>query len=143
MKNPEIPGNVGWMSNEEKLLALIILDDEVAARLTDRGGEAFFRAFIVQNRATGQIMMRHRFRYVDHDAWFEVDPKEQEGALTYLRESLTDMLLTAAQMMDGTISPLAVQVFEPPDDEGDFESTIAWLSARDLITVTRVEVIEP
>jgi hypothetical protein len=53
MKDSEMPGNVGWMSNEEKLLALIVLDDAVAARLTDRGGEAFFRAFIVQNRKTG------------------------------------------------------------------------------------------
>jgi hypothetical protein len=63
VKNPKIAGHVGWMSNEEKLLALIVPDDEVASRLTDCGGEGFFRAFIVQNRATGQIMMRHRFRF--------------------------------------------------------------------------------
>jgi hypothetical protein len=84
--------------------------------------------------------MRYRFHYVDHDAWFEVDPKEQTGALAHLRESVTGMLLMAAQMMDDTVSPLAVQVFEPPDDQGDVERTIAWLLERDLITVTRVEV---
>jgi hypothetical protein len=132
----------GWLCNEEKLLALIVLDDGVAARLSDRAGQAFFRAFIVQNRATGRILMRFRFRYTDHDAWFKINPKEQGTARHHLRENITGMLLEGAKTMGNVISPLAVEVFEPPDDEGDFDATIRWLDARDLITITRVELPE-
>ena len=100
----------GWNANEEKLLALIVLSDDLAKRLSDRAGEAFFRAFIVQDRATGEIRMNFRFRYRDGDSWFHVSPKAQmetRAAITYLREGMTDVQPKSGAAMVPLVPPEA------------------------------------
>jgi hypothetical protein len=131
------PERAGWHANEERLLALVVLADHVGDELSSRAGEAFLRAFIVQNRSTGLIGMRFRFRYSDHDSWFAIFPKEQTDAFRSLREGIAHVVLTAAATMGLACSPLDVMSFEPPDDEGDFRRTIAWLAERDLIHAPR------
>jgi hypothetical protein len=132
---------VGWNANEEKLLALVVLDDARAARLNAKHGakhgEAFFRAFIVQHRRTGAVEMRFRFRYRDRDVWYKAGPASD--AATTLAEYLDGIqhaLREAAEWMGETLEPGDITPFYPPDDEGDWERTIGWLQERDLIQVT-------
>jgi hypothetical protein len=132
----------GWQCEEEKLLVLIELNDDVALILSRHAGVAFFRAFIVQNRATDQIRMRFRFRYVDRDAWYIIVPEDQQDAVRKLRENIADVLLMAGDMIEKPVLPLDIRAHEPPDDGGDFQNTIDWLVDRDLMTITKVAAVE-
>ncbi len=129
---------MSWNANEEKLLSLIVLDDGFARQLSDRAGPAFFRAFIVENRATGAISMKHRFKDIDGDRqWYSVTPKEQgPGTVDELRQGMRTVLEEAAHMIQVPLPPGAIQCFDPPDDRGDWERTIEWLIERDLVEVT-------
>jgi len=137
---------VGWNANEEKLLALMVLGDARAKELSSLAGEAFFRAFIVENRTTGAVSMNFRFRYRDgKDSWFQVTPKAGQpraDALQQLREGVAQMVLQAAELMGVSLSPLDVECFQPPDDEGNWERTIQWLTDKDLIHPPRIEHLE-
>lgn len=136
----EAEPSTGWNANTEKLLCLVVLDDHTANHLSSETGEAFFRAFIVQDRATGLIRMNFRFRYRDgKDSWFSVTPKDQQGALAELRDGIATVLEQASQGIGHPLKPGDVAYFEPPDDEGDFFRTIDWLVERDLINTPRVE----
>lgn len=53
---------VGWCGETEKLLTLVTLNDSLGPTFSDRAGEAFFRAFIVECRATHALKMRMRWR---------------------------------------------------------------------------------
>ena len=132
-----IPQKVGWNANEEKLLALVVLSDRHAKKLSIHAGEAFARAFIVENRATSAILMRFRFRYVkgQGDSWYQVTPKSRDKreAFRELRDGITSVFLQAGTTMGVLIRPSDIQSFEPPDDGGDFEKTIAWLVEHDLV----------
>lgn len=135
---------VGWNANEEKLLVLGLVSDARAQELSHQAGEAFFRAFIVEDRKSGVIRMNFRFRYKGgKDSWFHVDPKKQNAdTVRELREGIASVVIGASQLMGITLSPLEVKFFEPPDDGGDFESTIQWLLDHDLIHPPRIERIE-
>lgn len=126
---------MSWNCNEEKLLCHILLDDSFAKRLSRRAGPAFFRAFIVQNRASGLVTMKFRFHYEDDSrSWFSVTPKAQgPGVVEELGKSMRSVMNTAAASMHQSLPRSAVQFFYPPDDEGKVERTIAWLKERDLI----------
>jgi len=141
MKRNDPPA--GWNANEEKLLALMVLSDARAEELSRLAGEAFFRAFIVENRTTGAVSMNFRFRYRDgKDSWFQVPPKAGQPraeALQQLREGVAQMVLQAAELMGVSLSPLDVECFQPPDDEGNWERTIQWLTDKDLIHPPRIE----
>jgi hypothetical protein len=144
MSNPEFDSPAGWNANQEKLLALILVDDGRAKELSVLAGEAFFRAFIVEDRQSGRIRITFRFRYSDgHDSWFHVDPKEQNAAtFRELREAITAVVMMATEQMGLSLSPLDVKCFQPPDDGGDWERTVQWLLENDLVHPPRVESIE-
>ncbi len=130
-------GPVGWNANKEKLLTLVVLSDARAEHLSPMVGEAFFRAFIVQDRLSGEVGLNFRFRYKDgKDSWFSAKPKDghtpQEQARE-LREAMAEILLTAASAMGVSMSPLDIEYFDPPDDEGEWERTVQWLLDRDLV----------
>jgi len=130
----KIPAGVNL--NEEQLVALIVLNDARALRLSYKAGEAFFRGFIVRNRQSSVMEMRFRFRYQDGDSWFEVRQREGQPraeAIREFREGITHVLLGAAAGLGVALEPSDVMFFEPPDDEGNWERTVQWLVEGDLV----------
>jgi hypothetical protein len=131
---------MSWNANTEKLLCLVLLDDKYAPRLSDRAGQAFARAFIVEDRASGEIRMMFRFRYKDPDerSWYEARPDQKKGieAVEFLRHAIQDVWVTATAMLGGRRLPDdAVKAFYPPDDGGDPGRTIIWLEMQDLVEI--------
>ena len=140
---------VGFDLRRHKLLCLIVLDDEVATVISSKAGEAFFRAFIVEERATGTIYMNQRFRYKDGDSWSRIalSPGKQKLSraerVAFLEESIGTVLRGALAIMTGAPAPRAtVQSFFPPDPDGDPQDTMDWLLREDLIKITRIERVE-
>lgn len=131
---------MSWEMDKEKLRCFITLDDNVALMLTKgRGGEAYFRAFILENRSTGQIMMKFRHSYKDGTKnWYEGKAKDKVGeeAVTFLREAIETMLTIACIAVGVELKPGNVQAYFPPDDGGDFNKTVIWLEMQDLIEVS-------
>jgi len=129
---------IGWRANEERLLCLIVLDDDVAKRLSATAGEAFYRGFIVQNRESGDIVLRQRFRYLSKDSWEEtsVPGAPQQKACEELKAMTASTMKGAAFMVGVELQSDDMAFFEPPDDNGDFMNTVNWLSERELIYAT-------
>jgi hypothetical protein len=132
---------VSWDLNNEKLLSHILIDDRYARLLSERAGEAFFRCFIVEDRATGAVSMKYRFKYSDGNRnWFVVKSRERgAAAVDRLKLGMRKVISTAAQARGTPLPPDAIVYFDPPDDEGDGTKTIQWLVDRDLIEVVGVE----
>lgn len=134
-----------WNSNEEKLLCHMVLNDRYAKRVSPIAGKAFWRAFIVQNRATGQISAKMRWNYTTTGrSWIIITPgPEIKDPLLHLRRNLENVLCTALERI-GHINPSeaakAIECFYPPDDGGDGMKTIQWLIEQDLI---EVKVMKP
>lgn len=142
---------VGWLCQKQKLIAMIVLDDSVGNMLTDHANTPFFRGFVVEERNTGAISVRMRFRYRTGDKWYSLQPDLQPDFLSLSRvekiavltESVEWSVLTALEMMvGGKVKPpkCIVKSFFPPDDGGDWKKTIDWLVAEDLIEVREERV---
>ena len=131
-----------WDVDNEKLLCHILLDDSYAPMLSTRAGPAFFRAFIVENRATGQLSMKFRFKYQDGKRnWFRITPTDGgKTGIEELRKGVRSGLKTSAIFMGIPLPEDAVKFFDPPDDGGDGMKTVAWLVERDLIEVSVEEM---
>lgn len=136
-------GATGWNASEERLLCLVVLQDRYATYLSDQAGDAFFRAFIVQDRPAGRARMRFRFRYKTGTNWFGIEGSQEWNAAHALQEfkdGIESIMRSAADAMGRPLPANAIVFFEPPDDHGDLEHTIKWLLERDLIEIK--EVIE-
>jgi hypothetical protein len=133
---------MSWDVQNEKLLSYVVLNDRYSRMLSSRAGDAFFRAFIVQNRATGQILMKLRFKYRDGErSWFEVTPTGRgEAAVEELRKGVRQVLETSAAIQGTPLPAGAIEFFDPPDDGGIPERTLDWLLAHDLIEVSVEEI---
>jgi hypothetical protein len=144
-KKPEDDGPVGFNLNTQKLHCLIVLDDRLASKLSDKAGEAFFRAFIVEDRKTGEIMANMRFRYKDHDSWFRICPDKEKQRLStserieYLAGGVEKTQRTALMMLaKGKLAPKeAITRHYPPEPENS-EATMDWLIAQDLVQLRTV-----
>lgn len=141
---------MSWLTDEEKLLCHMVLDDSLGPRVSAIAEGAFFRAFIVQNRKTGEITAKMRWSYKEPigKSWVEIKPTDQTDppkmAVERLRcgiENVLKIALTAFGVGPKKVEN-AIHSFYPPDDGGDPQKTILWLEERDLIEVTEVE-IEP
>jgi hypothetical protein len=149
-KAPADMDRVGFNLDTQKLLCLMLLDDELATVLSEKAGEAFWRAFIVEDRATGKIQARQRFRYVDHDSWAHINlnPEQQKKSraerLAFLQEGLERVQREAFTLLTKGLKPPEnmVRSFFPPDDEGDGTNTIKWLMEQDLIHEPRVVSVD-
>jgi hypothetical protein len=140
----EFDGPVGWDINNQKLLVLMVLDDEVGKAVTrDTAGEAFFRAFIVEDRTTQEISCNFRFRYAKGDSWYSIGPRPhasraervadlEEGMRFVLRTALGSLIEAVA---DSEVPDNIIASYFPPDDEGDGMNTVAWLMEKDLMRV--------
>jgi hypothetical protein len=128
--------NIGFNTVKEKLLCLLVLDDQHALALSQNAGEAFWRAFIVEDRVTYVITANFRFRYKDHDAWYTITPKEQKGreTLKQLEANLRAIFNFGAAILLNKSD--VIESFYPPDDEGHPERTLAWLLKKDLVQIT-------
>ena len=137
MSTPEFVA--GWDAAREKLRCMIVQDDSVAELLSDRVAPAFFRAFIVEDRATGAVEMKFRWHYKDPDekSWGIVTTdKRGAEAVDYLQDGLTKTLTTTFSMITGLDALKdAVHVFYPPDDGGNAGSTLIWLDMKDLVEI--------
>lgn len=131
--------DAGWEAEREKLRCMLVIDDSIGERLSNRAGRAFFRAFIVEDRATGAVQMKFRWKYRDPDetSWGRVTTdKRGAKAVDFLQSGMAKTLTTALSMIAGTGAPAAVvHAFYPPDDGGDPGSTIIWLDMKDLIEI--------
>jgi hypothetical protein len=139
MSEPE--DEPGWMTNVEKLRCLIVLDDGAAALLSPRAGVAYFRAFIVEDRVTGAVTLKFRYRYKDPDerSWSRVTmDKRGDGAIEFFRQAIEKVLREGARRIGLPLPKDAIQAFYPPDDGGDVTSTLIWLEMRDLIEITEI-----
>lgn len=137
--------DIGWNTQKEKLLCLMVLDDEIAQKMMPGAASAFWRGFIVQDRQTGTIFAKFRFRYKDHSNWAEiVPPVQDENTMKDLRFKL-ELTVRLASDIFSTANGVVIDIdkvivcFYPPDDGGDPVKTVAWLEMRDLIKITRVE----
>ena len=140
---------VGFNLGTQKLLCLMVLNDELAAAIVDKAGEAFWRAFIVEDRATGDIHARQRFRYVGHDSWShlkltaEQQKRSRAERVALLQEGLERVQRGAFTMLTKGMKPPKDMVlsFFPPDDEGDGTNTAKWLLDQDLIRQTHLPTV--
>lgn len=131
----------GWKANDEKLRCLIVLDEDVAELLSHRAGQAFFRAFIVEDRGTGEVRLKFRFRYKDPEqrSWFgATTDKRGDEAVEHFRSGIDTVLRRATSMLTVPLDANGVTAFFPPDDGGDFCSTLIWLEMRDLIEISEI-----
>lgn len=127
--------------NEEKMLCLMVLDDSLAKRLSEKAGHAYWRAFILENRTTHRVYAQYRFRYEDDErSWFQIQPREQESlevAIARLRCGLEDVIRTGLAVfgVEASMIENAIHCYYPPDDQGDPLKTIVWLEEQDLVEI--------
>jgi hypothetical protein len=130
----------GWNTAEEKLLCFMALDDVVAQKLNVNADSAYWRAFIVQDRKTGEMCAKFRYKYRDGNRnWYKVTPPTQENAVERLVEGLKQVHELACQLFGLQVSDV-VGCYYPPDDGGDPFVAIRWLEEQDLIEVTEVKL---
>ena len=128
--------------NKEKMRCLMVLDDVVAGRLSCAAGPAYWRAFIMEDRATHLVRGEFRFKYDNGEKnWFQSQPKVQTspGAeVEKLRCELEDILKKALEIfgLNAAAVENAIQCYYPPDDGGDPAKTLIWLEQQDLIEFT-------
>lgn len=91
---------MSWNIDNEKLLSHIVLDDRYAPMMSERAGEAYFRGFIVENRQTGKVTLKYRFKYCDGKrSWFEVRLKKGgPEAVSELRAGMLQVLEKASTL---------------------------------------------
>lgn len=137
----------GFNLMEQRLLCLIVLNDRLGHILSDKAKDAFFRAFIVQERDTSEVLCNYRFRYQDGDSWYTVNLSAEKQALPvkkrieFIRHAIEDVMLRKSlQILADSMPPKdAVTCFYPPDPENG-EATLQWLIDQDLVEITKVEV---
>jgi hypothetical protein len=136
---------VGFNLSTQKLHCLIALNDSLAPALSNKAGDAFFRAFVVEDRQTGNVFLNQRFRYKDGDSWMRVRLAKEKQALSlkerieFLANGIEMVMRTATEVFaGGAQSPKeAVTRFYPPNPD-DSRATLDWLVAQDLVEITQV-----
>ena len=139
--SPEIA--VGWESSKQKLLVLVTLDDDVAVALSSNAGEGFFRAFIVEDRKTGEITCNFRFRYKNGDSWYTIGKQRATSraeVVAELQEGIEKVITEAIMRLSGLKPPKNIMhSYYVPDDGGDPEKTLQWLLEKDLVRIAKIE----
>jgi hypothetical protein len=131
---------IGWNMNEQKLHCMVVLNDVVGKKLSNKAGEAFFRAFVVESRETGEVWCKQRFRYTHGDSWFVMkagsDTKllSRDQQVRYFANAVaTTMRIGVSAAAGGRAVPEGVvECFYPPDPESS-KATLEWLQAQDLL----------
>jgi hypothetical protein len=130
----------GWNMNTQKLHCMVVLSDVVGQKLSHKAGEAFFRAFVVEDRETGEVWCKQRFRYTHGDSWFVMkagtDTKKlsRDEQVRYFANAVATTMRHGCSVMAGgaTVPEGVVECFYPPDPESSAK-TLEWLKAQDLL----------
>lgn len=137
--------SVGFDLNTQRLHCLIALNDNLALKLSSKAGEAFFRAFIVEDRDTGVVRCTFRFRYTDEDSWFKFKLDKDKAALPlkekieYLADAVEGVLRLGSEIFTkGAAPPTEAVVRWYPPEPDDGQKTFDWLIAQDLISIRQV-----
>lgn len=130
-----------WDTRKQKLRCFMTIDDRLGEHF-GHAGVAYWRAFILEDRATGEVFGLYRFKHKDGSRnWIRLTPHGQgQAAAETLRCGLEDVINTAASSVG---LPYRAECFYPPDDEGDPQKTIDWLLKYDLIHQPRLADDEP
>lgn len=125
--------------NTQKLRCMIVMDDVIGEAFT-KPGLTFFRGFVTEERGTGQITARWRFRHSDGSSWTQIgvnsefEKKSKDEQVVWLVDA---MGLSA--FAGGTPVPEgAIKAHYPPNPD-DAEGTLEWCIANDLMEVTKIE----
>lgn len=159
-KEPEVDEEcVGFNLPKENLRCLVALSDEIAEVMSaGTAGVAFWRGFIVEDRKTGEIWAKSRFRYKTGDSWMHLHLEPEKRKLPvkeqvqHLASSFERVLRGGMAMMAGTAKSLdealredngvpkgLVTCFYPPNPE-DAQATFEWLIQQDLVGVKKIIV---
>jgi hypothetical protein len=158
-QEPDVDENmVGFNLPKENLRCLVVLSDAIAEAVSDRAGNAFWRGFIVEDRESGEVWAKSRFRYKDHDSWMHIhlNPEQRKlpvkGQVQHIANSFEKVLRGGLAMLAGTAKGLEealrndngvpkglVTCHYPPEPE-DPNATLDWLIAQDLVEVKQVFV---
>jgi hypothetical protein len=136
---------MSWETAKDKLICFMLVDDSLGIKVCGPSakGIAFWRAFILEDRQTGEIHAVWRFKYPDgNTSWTEItctNGLSGDAAKNHLRCALEDVINKANDVFG---LPQKVECFYPPDDGGDPGKTLLWLDEHDLIEF-RVEKIDP
>lgn len=135
----------GFDLDREKMICFIVLNDDLAPKLSSLAAPAYFRAFILEDRKTHEIFAKMRFRYdTDEANWYVLHSRpedDRETAITYLNSGIVGVsqLGMAICGIDATETEDAIQCFYLPDDEGTPMKTVLWLAQHNLISVSSDE----
>lgn len=122
----------------------MLLGDQYSSLLSNKAGEAFFRAFIVMERESGDIVMKFRFKYSDGErSWMQVRKKRGSyptvmAAVAELKDGMRKVLLESAKVMGKHLPDDAIVCFDPPPeirDSANVLDVVTWMQAKDLIDV--------
>lgn len=129
---------MGFDLGKEKILCLIVVDDEVSKTMRGQFIPAYLRAFILQNRESGKIYATYRFKQADGSRkWVELyeDGKTADG----YREAI-EAIFRFTMKASGYEGDEPVSCFYPPENLSPMES-LKWMEKMDLIEVTKVEKV--
>jgi hypothetical protein len=133
----------GFNMQTQKLHCLMLLDDELGLVMSSKASDSFWRAFIVEDRATGEIQARMRFRYNDGDSWTHICPKDPGSVhdrvekLAAVLEAMMRLALSAAVQGSVPVPEAAVKRFYPPEP-GDSQKVLEYLIQQDLVVVKKM-----
>lgn len=135
--------------DKEKILCEVILDDNIGSLMHAHAGDTFWRAWVVQDRTTGDISAKFRFKFDDGKRdWWEIalSPQHQTmstaARVAHLQEGLEKFIrsrVVKAHPQHLEAPRDAVTTRYPPDDKGDPNATMRWLEAEDLVHPPRFE----
>lgn len=127
--------------DKQKLRCLMLVNDELGEKMygSKMHGVAYWRAFIVEDRATGEMSAMYRFKHADGKSdWVEIKTDRKGNAgIEHLRTGLEETINLACEVVG---LKFRAESFFPPDDEGDFKKVIEWLLKYDLIEQPRIEM---
>ena len=134
---------------KEKLLCYMELNDHIAEKL-GLPPNAWWRGFVIEDRATGTVFARYRMKYDGGERhWYEI--KSEDGKNEASKEVTMKALVKGLEMCVGFLVEKtgqliglnvdrqeAIRSWYPPDDNGDTNATIDWLIQQDLIEIKAV-----
>lgn len=135
---------IGIDFNSQKLHCMIVMNDEIGANFT-KPGLTFFRGFVTEDRDTGAITARMRFRHGDGDSWnqfgltTEYRQRSKVDQVQYFVAAIVATMRIGLSVFAGgaPVPKDAVAAYYPPNPD-DAEGTLEWLIAKDLMEIKTV-----
>jgi len=136
---------IGFNLETQKLHCVIVLDDGIGQKLSDKAGIAFFRAFIVEDRKTGEVLCNERYRYTHEDSWYRLnigrhgELLNREEKVEYLAHMVETVMRIGLENLTKQAAPEGVVTRHYPPEPDDSEKTLEWLIAQDLMEIKSID----